>query len=94
MTDRGPLSVPLWFTIDTTNPAANATLDMIDSSDSFHPMIGTNTDDLTNINAPAFDGVAEANAKIRITTGGRIIGQGVVNSDESDGNAKLRTLMT
>ena len=38
------------------------------------------------IQRPAFQGTAEANAKIRIFAGTELIGEGFVNSDESDGN--------
>ncbi|GAB4142186.1 MAG: hypothetical protein Tsb009_12340 [Planctomycetaceae bacterium] len=80
MTDRGPLSVPLWFTIDTAAPVSPTTPDLLTSSDSFHPAIGTNTDNITNVDAPAFDGFAEPNSKVRLFANGRLVGQTVATT--------------
>eukprot|EP00913_Durusdinium_trenchii_P023358 g21936.t1 len=79
MEDRGPLSTPLWFTLDTVAPATTVG-DLLTSSDSFHAPIGTNTDNLTNIKAPAFDGTAEPNSKVRLYANGRLVGQTVTTT--------------
>jgi len=81
---RGPLSPPLWLSVDTVAPAAaDVTIDMLASSDS-----GSNTaDNITNQTSPAFQGVAEANSKIRLFANGQLVGQGVVGADASDTNA-------
>ncbi len=42
---------------------------------------------MTSVQQPAFVGTAEANAQIRIYANGVLVGQGIVNSDESDGNS-------
>jgi hypothetical protein len=78
---RSLLSEPLWLTIDTTAPsAAGITIDMLTASDS-----GTNnTDNVTSKMQPAFEGVAEAGAKVRLYANGELVGQGVVGSDTSD----------
>ncbi|MFV2069280.1 MAG: Ig-like domain-containing protein, partial [Pirellulales bacterium] len=78
---RTPLSEPLWLTIDTVAPdAANVTIDMLTSSDS-----GSDTaDNITSKTSPAFQGVAEANTKIRLFANGLLVGQGVVGTDGSD----------
>ncbi|MFH1918923.1 MAG: Ig-like domain-containing protein [Planctomycetota bacterium] len=101
--NRSEQSEELQVTIDLTDPdPANVTLDLIDASDSFGPdggVIGTNSDNVTNINQPAFEGIAEANAQVRVfgervvlgvpTGVVELIGQGIVNSDQSDGNTTI-----
>ncbi|MBL9122240.1 MAG: DUF4214 domain-containing protein [Planctomycetaceae bacterium] len=88
----GP-SIPLAVTIDVTAPTAPAP-DLLQSSDSGF----ANFDNVTNVTQPAFDGTAEQRAKVYVlaqqfTSGGvpigtpRVIGQGVVGSDLSDGVA-------
>ncbi len=82
---RSLLSPPLTVTIDNTPPNPSTTPDLLVSSDS-----GTfNNDNVTNVAAPAFDGVGPANSKIRILAsrdGGPLvtIGQGVIGSDLTD----------
>ncbi len=65
-----PVSGGLNITIDTIAPAAPSTPDLIASSDSFDPnatpLIGTNSDNVTNISAPTFTGTAEASSLIRL----------------------------
>ncbi len=57
--NTGPQSVELAVTVDTTAPAKPAAVDMLASSDSGV----SDSDNMTNINAPAFAGAgAEANA--------------------------------
>lgn len=82
---RSQLSPPLSIIIDATPPDPSTAPDLLVSSDS-----GVFDDDnVTNINAPAFDGVGPANHKIRILAsrdGGPLvqIGQGVIGSDLTD----------
>lgn len=81
-TGRTRLSSPLLLTLDTTSPFAGATLpDMLASSDSGM----FDNDDVTNKMSPAFEGIAEARAKVRVYANGLLVGQGVVGSDSSDG---------
>ncbi len=82
---RSLLSPPLTVTIDATPPDPSTIPDLLAASDS-----GVfDNDDVTNINAPAFQGVGPANHKIRILAsrdGGplELIGQGVIGSDLTD----------
>lgn len=82
---RSQLSQQLTVTIDSTPPDPSTVPDLLASSDS-----GVfDDDDVTNIFAPAFDGVGPANHKIRILAarnGGPFvtIGQGVIGSDLTD----------
>lgn len=82
---RSQLSPQLTVTIDSTPPDPSTVPDLLASSDS-----GVfDDDDVTNIFAPAFDGVGPANHKIRILAarnGGPFvtIGQGVIGSDLTD----------
>jgi hypothetical protein len=72
-------SEELVVTIDRTAPAATVP-GLAATSDT-----GLAGDHVTSINQPAFVGRAEANAKVRVYAGGVLVGEGVVNSDESDG---------
>ena len=60
---------------------------MLASSDTFDNVAGligpqwTNSDNVTFIRQPAFNGTGEANAKVRVLAGGVVIGEGVVNTD-------------
>ncbi|MBN1854123.1 MAG: NF038122 family metalloprotease, partial [Pirellulales bacterium] len=79
-------SEQLLVTIDFTQPAIPVSPRMLTSSDS-----GLDKhDEVTNQQAPAFDGTGEANAEVRVyatdvTTGlAQLVGEGLVNSDESD----------
>ncbi len=97
--NRSEQSEELLVTIDLTDPdPGNVTLDLLGASDSFGPdggIISSNDDDVTNVDRPAFAGIAEAGARIRlfaesvvagVPTGMReLVGQGIVNSDQSDG---------
>ncbi|MBN2291402.1 MAG: hypothetical protein JXM70_03190 [Pirellulales bacterium] len=101
--NRSAQSEELLVTIDLTDPdAANITADMLAPSDSVGPdggAIGTDDDGITNINQPAFGGIAEANAKVRIfaerVVAGvpsgmpELVGQSFVNSDQSDGETTI-----
>ena len=75
------LSDSVSLTIDTTAPAASAPA-LAATSDT-----GTAGDGITAKIEPAIVGIAEANAKVRVFSGATLIGQGVVNSDLSDGVA-------
>ena len=80
--NRSHQSEELHVTIDLIAPAASQP-DMLDSSDS-----GLfNDDNVTNINTPAFWGVAEANTIIRIYANGELVGMTVVGSAESFSDA-------
>ena len=90
-TGRTLTSQPLWMTIDTMAPNGG-TIELLVSSDT-----GMDDDDnVTNKMSPAFAGLGEANAKVRVFAqpvdpadgpGARLlVGQGVVNSDNSDGD--------
>ena|GEM_PF-1846826 len=81
-TGRAQLSVPLWFTIDTTAPAGTAP-QLLSSSDSGQ----LNSDSVTSKMQPAFRGLGEANAKVRVFADGLLVAQGVVGSDLTDGVA-------
>jgi hypothetical protein len=74
--DEGPSTHPLWVTIDTQPPTGTVP-DLLASSDS--GML--DNDHVTNIQAPAFQGTGEANARVRILADGVIVGQGVVTAD-------------
>lgn len=87
-TGRSGPSEPLVVTIDTEAPPPAAP-DLLASSDS-----GTfNDDDVTNIIQPAFDGIAELRSKVSVfaladgalPSAARLVGQGVVGSELSDG---------
>ncbi|MGD9723137.1 MAG: Ig-like domain-containing protein [Pirellulales bacterium] len=74
--NRSAQSEELLVHIDTIGPGGTVP-DLLDSSDS-----GTlNTDDVTNIQALAFQGTAEANTKVRILANGVVVGEGIVGSD-------------
>ena len=82
-------SEQLLVTIDFTAPLAPSTPDLLPDSDSGQ----FDNDNVTRINAPAFRGTGEANALVRIYATNvnsgqtQLVGQGVVGSDESDGNS-------
>ena len=78
---RSQYSEPLWMTVDTEDPAASLP-DLLASSDTGM----SDMDNVTNKMSPAFDGTAEANAKVRVLANGVVVGQGVVGSDASDDN--------
>jgi hypothetical protein len=74
--DRTLQSEPLLLTLDTTAPDASVP-DLLASSDT-----GTFDDDnVTRINQPAFTGVAEANARVRVYADGLLVGEGMVGKD-------------
>ena len=93
----GNLSVQsetLLVTVDFTPPLLPAveTFDLVTAADSFDPVLpgtgpslGTDADDITAVRQPTFRGLAEANATIRIYANGQLVGEGIVQSDESDG---------
>ncbi|MEX0978155.1 MAG: Ig-like domain-containing protein, partial [Pirellulales bacterium] len=82
-TARGPLSEPLRVIFDDTAPLAPSVPDLLAASDSGL----SNSDNITNVNPPAFQGTGEANAMIRLFANGELVGQGVVGSDLTDGVA-------
>ena len=83
--NRSHQSEELLVTIDSTAPAAPTTPDMLASSDS-----GTfDNDNVTNIQAPAFQGTGESNARIRIFANGVQVGEGIVGTDLTDPPAQL-----
>ncbi len=81
--DNGPLSPPLWVTIDATVAAAPAAADLLSSSDSGM----FDDDEVTNKMQPAFAGTVAPNEKVRVfaqkvgTAVVELVGQGVANSD-------------
>ncbi len=82
-TGRSGLSVPLALTVDTTAPLAPSVPDLLSSSDTG----GSNTDNRTGIHQPAFDGLGEAGAVVRVLANGRVVGTALVGPDFSDGVA-------
>ena len=68
---------------DMLAPAAPSTPDLNAGSDSLDPnatpLIGTNSDDITDINTPSFSGTAEANALVRLYDGLTQIGTTFAN---------------
>ncbi len=83
---RTQLSEPLLLRVDNDPPSASDP-NLLDSSDSGM----FDNDNVTGINTPAFDGVAEHNAKIRIfadnvsdAAGSELVGQGIVGTDLTD----------
>jgi hypothetical protein len=89
--NRSHQSEKLHVTMDYTAPnVATSTIDLATANDSFGPdagAIGNSTDNITNDDTPLFVGLAEANSKVRVFANGELVGQTVVNSDESDGDA-------
>jgi hypothetical protein len=78
---QGAESGALIVTLDTTPPAAPSTPDLLPSSDSG----ASNTDNVTKVNPPAFQGTGEPNAIIRMRADGVLVGEGTVGSDGSNG---------
>ena len=73
---RSQMSEPLLLTLDTTAPATPAAPDLLAASDT-----GMNDDD--NVTAkmrPAFDGITEDNAKVRVKADGVVVGEGVATA--------------
>ncbi len=87
------LSEPLLLTFDPNPPAPPNTPDLLSSSDSDDCPGTSDTDNITNVAAPAFSGTAEMNTIIRIyadsnpadATPPVLIGEGRVGSDNTDG---------
>ncbi|MBN2296873.1 MAG: PPC domain-containing protein, partial [Pirellulales bacterium] len=80
--NRSAQSEELVLTVDRTAPEdGDITIDLAASSDT--GVVGTPY--ATSIRQPAFIGLAEANAQIRVFANGILVGEGVVGSDESDG---------
>ena len=77
---RSLLGDRLAVTADNIAPLAPTAADLLPSSDS-----GINSDNITSVTAPAFQGTAEANTKVTIRANGLVVGQGVVGTDASDG---------
>jgi Bacterial Ig-like domain len=82
---RTQFSVPLIVTADNTAPVAPINLDLLTSSDSSGCPGSSDTDNITNINAPAFSGLGETNAIVRIFANGIEVGIGRVGTDATDG---------
>ncbi len=81
-TGRTQLSPALLLTLDSTPPAlAGSTSAMLPSSDTGM----FNDDSVTKINRPAYEGLGPVNTMVRVRAGGKIIGEGTVGSDSSDG---------
>lgn len=78
---RTQLGERLAVTFDNTAPLAPTQPDLLNSSDSG----SFNNDDVTNRNAPAFQGTAEANTLIRIRANGLVVGEAIVGTDATDG---------
>jgi hypothetical protein len=81
VTGTGSESGSLLVTLDTTQPPPPSVPDLLPSSDSGP----SDSDNVTQVNPPAFQGTGEANAKIRILANGDLVGQGLIGSDFSDG---------
>ena len=73
---RSQLSEPFRLTIDTQPPEITSP-QLLPSSDSGM----SQQDGVTNVTQPAFVGIAEPNAKVRILANGLLVGQGVAGSD-------------
>ncbi|MEX2113817.1 MAG: Ig-like domain-containing protein [Pirellulales bacterium] len=83
--NRSAQSEELLVTIDSTAPAAPTTPDLLASSDS-----GTfDNDNVTNIQAAAFQGTGESNSRVRIFANGVQVGEGIVGTDLTDPPAQL-----
>ncbi len=83
--NRSHQSEELLVTIDSISPALPTIPDLLASSDS-----GTFDDDnVTNIQAMAFQGTGEANARVRIFANGVQVGEGIVGTDLTDPPAQL-----
>jgi hypothetical protein len=80
-------SEELLVTVDTTVPPSPSAPDLLFSSDSG----SSNSDNVTNVTQPAFQGTGEANGTVRIRAqscaGGAspVVGQGIVGADATDG---------
>lgn len=81
VTGAGPESGSMLVILDTIAPPPPSVPDLLPSSDSG----ASDTDNVTAVNPPAFQGTGEANAKIRILADGVPVGEGVIGSDFSDG---------
>jgi hypothetical protein len=77
---NGAFGAPLVLTIDTVDPTGDP-VDLATESDSGF----LDTDNVTSIRTPTFEGFAEPGTILRLLAGTRFIGMTVVGSDESDG---------
>lgn len=77
---NGAFGAPLVLTIDTADPTGDP-VDLATESDSGF----SDSDNVTSIRTPTFEGVAEPGAILRLIAGTRFVGTTVVGSDESDG---------
>ena len=66
----GAISGALAVTIDTTPPAAPSIPDLDPASDTG----GSNTDNITDVTTPVFDGTAEPGAKVELLEGATVLG--------------------
>lgn len=78
---QGGQSDALLVNVDASAPAPPSAPDLLPTSDSG----ASNTDNITNVVAPAFQGTGEVNTRVRILANGVNVGEGVVGSDATDG---------
>lgn len=79
-TGRAQLSDPLLMTILDIVPPGGTSADLLSASDSGMSA----TDNVTNIRAAAFQGIAQAGATVRLYANGQLVGQSTAGSDSSD----------
>jgi hypothetical protein len=83
--NRSEQSTELLVTIDTIVPASPSIPDLLASSDTG----SFNNDNVTNLQALAFQGTGQANDKVRIRANGVVVGQGIVGTDLTNPPAQL-----
>ena len=82
LTSIGVTTQPLTVTIDSTPPATPTGLDLEDASDSFFTatdatgthVVGSNTDNYTNVTQPTFTGTAEKGSTVALFDGNTQVG--------------------
>jgi hypothetical protein len=77
----GDESSALTVTLDTSAPTAPSAIDLLASSDT----AGVNTDNVTTVMTPAFDGIAESLVTIRLRANGVVVATGLSGADGTDG---------
>ncbi|MCC6508965.1 MAG: pre-peptidase C-terminal domain-containing protein, partial [Pirellulaceae bacterium] len=82
---RSQMSPPLIVNVDSLAPLITVFPDLLEVCDSSNCPGGSPIDNITNINAPAFSGLGEANTLVRVYANGLLVGVGRVGSDASDG---------
>ena len=78
---EGFMSPVGYIILDTTPPPTPSVPDLLAAADSG----ASDTDNVTNVNPPAFGGTAEANSLIRLFANDELVGEGTVGSDATDG---------